>query len=364
MFLFNRNSTQNVLPSSMKEFPNHLKASAVIEISNQGESCRDAVKTVLSNTKFFCDVHFVYFAGNENTVYYPGFLEDFCALQEAGLHVHRHARLNLQKLETLMRIDIAPDLDATEGAFYVLFDCFAADPSVNEAGVSSQLYLEASERRRPSDIMEAMLFYGFLLVLLVFDTLRSIVRLFRYNRTVDLKGVRLSRVYPHQTRAPPDRWYMWWIFTGVAATQRGASSCIQTPPDSGLALLMRTIRSHRYLTWVGLWWLGFWLYYACFAWPWWNYVLDPHSMLGAWLVRDMSRTFWQLVYVAHTFFAGCITWAYVDEYPYHLKGLHVLTYTLYLTFFPIAWFVCKVYQIKTGDKRRRKKQMSNKNIHE
>lgn len=354
MFLFNRGGTQNVLPSSMKEFPDHLKGSAVIEISPQGESCRDAVKSIQSNAKFFRDVHFVYFPGNEDTVYYDGFEEDLKKFENLNLTVYRHSTLNIQKLETLLRVDIAPDLDVTEGAFYVLFDRFAANPSVNEAGVSSQLYLEGAEKPAPTDILQAMAFYGFILVLLVFDTLRSVMRLFRYNRTVDLKGVRLSRVYPAQTRAPADRWYMWWFFTGVAPTKPGRSSCIQTPTDSGIALLMRTIRSHRYLTWVGLWWVGFWIYYGMFAWPWWNVILDPHSMLGSWLVRDMSVLSWQLFYLFHTFVVGCITWAYVDEYPYRLCNLHIILYTFYLTAFPLIWLVCKVYQLKTGDKRRRK----------
>lgn len=323
-----------------------LKGSAVIRISPQGESCERGLLSVKRNADRFADVHLVQLASNPDTEYYPGYNKHLQELEANGVHVVRHSVFNEQLLETLLLVEVPPDCDATTGAFDTLFNTLLASPSLNEIAVSSQLSIEPASAP-PAKILEALLFYGFLLVLLVFDTLRSAARLGRYSRSCDLRARRLSRVYPAHVRLPPDRWYMWWFFTGVARTRRGDATCVQVPPDEGASLVMRTIKEHRHLTWWGVWWAGFWLYYFVGALPWWNGVL---SGWGLYFTRDISALYWSVTYVLHTLFAGILVWIYVDEYPYYLLVPHVLLYTVFLTLFPAMWFLCKIWPVKSARK--------------
>lgn len=344
------------LPSSLKVFPEHLKASAVISISDRGESCQEAIETVLSNHKFFKDLHIVYFAGKEDTVYYEGWLKDLEELKALGLEPIRHSTLNLQKLGTLLKIDIPPDMDAGEGAFYMLLDTMAVT-SVNEMGVVSDMNIDPQEQGKAGaqTILEAMFAYGFLLVLLILDSMRSAFRLFQYHRTNDLRATRLSTVYPGKTRAPTDRWWMWWIFTGVAASKRGGNACIQraggTPENSGLNLLIRTVKTHRYMSWTGVWLLAYLFYYLIFAYPWWNGLLSEGTRLGDWLIRDVTSILWITMHIVHLFVVGCISWIYM-EVPYKLYGFHVIFYPFFLTLSPLVFFLSKIAQVKKSSQRR------------
>lgn len=344
-------------PSEMKEFPEHLKASAVISVSNQGESCREGVLTVLATAKFWKELHIVYFPGSDSTVYYSGFEKDLEELRSVGLEPIRHCTFNHQKMSTGLRVNIPPDCEASEGALYMIFDAMM-NRSTNETGVASQLYLEAppnQPRIASKDFLEALLAYGIIVVLLVFDTLRSVFRLSRYNRTCDLYARRVNRIYPGDMREAPERSYMWWIFTGTSATQRGGQACLQRPEDTGFAFLIRSVKTHRYMSWTGVWWLGFLSYYLLFAWPWWNVFLSPQTRLGVWLIRDLSTsTFWQMLYILHTLFVGVIFWVNVEHWPYKLQMVHIPLYTLFLTASPAVFVFCKLYQFKSSSIRKRR----------
>lgn len=365
MFSFLSSSSSVVLPSSMKEIPDDLKGSAVIEISSQGESCRHAIQSILRNPKFFKDVHIVYhaFTGSEHS-YYPGWDKDLQALKDVHLEPFRHATLNLQQLQTLLLVRIPPDAQVQEGALMQGYDALAY-PSCNEAGISSQLELVEYEDTSSMEYLEMFIAYGFLIPLLFLDACRSLVRLFQYNRTCDLRFERLSRVYPATNREAPDRWFLWWIGTGVAMNKRGHGALKQCPSDQGIAFLMRTIKTHRYLHWIGIWWIALWFYYAFFALPWWNLFLSPDYGLGSYLVRDMSQLRWMLWYLLHIFMVGLVAWSSIDEYPSYtliqrfrlsinFLGLHVLLSSVYLTFLPLVIFVCKIYQLKDGNAKKKK----------
>lgn len=357
----------------MKEIPDRLKGSALIEISSQGESCRPAVKSILKNHRFFKDVHIVYHGySGETHVFYPGWEAHHQQLKDLGLAPKCHAYLNLQPLETLLLVRVPPDMKAKEGAFIAGLDSMAY-PSCNEAGVSSQLSLVEYENTTSAEYLEAFIFYGFLLPLLFFDACRSLVRLFQYTRTCDLRFERLSRVYPDTNRPPPNRWFLWWIGTGISMTKRGYNACIQMPRDQGIAFLMRTIKTHRHLHWIGIWWIGLVIYYVMFALPWWNLILSSDHGLGSYIVRDIYKWQWILWYLLHILILGLTTWSSVDAYPSYallnrfqlplfgrceisFLGLHVLMSSLYLTFLPLMIVICKVYQLKSGVSGKKKKK--------
>jgi hypothetical protein len=342
--IFSISSSRAELPSSLKVFPDTLKASAVITISNQGESCQKAVKSVIGNAKFFKDVHIAYFQGGDSTDYYTGWKEDEETLVKLGLVPIRHSIFNLQKLETLLRVDIPPDVEATEAAFLTLFDAMVS-PSINEAGVASELALVGWEKPSPRNLLEAMFFHGFLIVLLMLDSMRSAFRLFSYNRTADLRATRMSLVYPNTLRPPPNRWYMWWLFTGVATTVPSNGTCTQDPSDEGSSLFVRTVKTHRHLSWIGIWWLGYFLYYVAFALPWWNTFMSPESKIGAWLMRDPFAWYWIMMYLFHSAIVGLVAWKNVPVYAYRLWPFHIIFYTVFLTLSPAVLVLTKVWQV-------------------
>jgi len=354
--MFGFSSSSIVLPSSMKELPDDLKGSALIQISPQGESCRQAIKSILRSPKFFKDVHIVYqaFSGEDHS-FYADYPEHRLALKEKGLEPILHSVLNLQKYQTLLEIEIPPDAKVQHGTFMVGLDTMAY-PSCNEAGVSSQLSLVQYENTTPREYLEAFFFYGFLLPLLFLDGCRSLVRAFQYHRTCDVRFRRLSRAYPSTTRAPPNRWFLWWIGTGSAMSKRGHEACIQRPRDQGISFVMRSIKTHRYLNWIGTWWVGLALYYVLFALPWWNLFLSPSWGLGSYIVRDITQLRWILWYLFHVFLLGMVSWSSVDDYPNYMLGPHVMLSSLFLTFLPGFIFICKIYQLKSAASKKKQKR--------
>jgi len=357
--MFGLSSSTIVLPSSLKELPDNLKGSALIQISTQGESCRNAIKSILKAPKFFEDVHIVFqaFTGDDHS-FYPDYANHRKELIKLGLDPILHSTLNLQKYQTLLEIEIPPDCKAKPGTFMSGLDSMAY-PSCNEAGVSSQLSLVQFEDTTAKEHLEAFCFYGFLLPLLFLDACRSFIRAFQYHRTADVRFRRLSQVYPSTNRAPSDRWFLWWIGTGISISKRGHDACIQRPREQGISFVMRTIKTHRYLNWIGVWWIGLGLYYVLFALPWWNFILSPTWGLGSYIVRDIFQLRWILWYIFHILLLGMVTWSSVDEYPNLMLGPHVLLSSFYLTFLPLFIVICKIYQLKSNSIKKKQKRKEN-----
>lgn len=168
------------------------------------------------------------------------------------------------------------------------------------------------------------MFYGYLIVLLIFDTLRSIATLFQYQRSSDLRGSFIHRTFNNNVYESKPRRFMWWMFTNTYRTRRMDECCAQIPSgqDQGLVFLWRTISTHRNMSlypW-SFWWVGFALYYYVFS-----------------IVFISFSFFWLCVYGVHMLFVAYITQQHLRLPHDWMLILQVISYPLYLTTFPVIF---------------------------
>ena len=324
---------------------------AVIQISEFDESCEHAVQSVLENHQHFCALVLVKHGFTKQTLSYPTFRADEEALQKAGVQVIWQSQLDVLALPSAARaiIRLEPDVRVSDAAFRALINDMTVY-SYDHYAVSSILIIDSRKTRDPRTWFSG-LSYGFLLVVLMLDTFRSLVSLFRYSRTVDVCGQLLQITFPNKIRLAPYKWYMWWFGTGICKTQTGDSAAIQFPAekDQGIGFVLRTIKTHKHMS-IGLWWLFYAVYYAVFAFPFWNWLLNPRSVWGQWLVRDLTALYWIIPYLLHTALVAYIAWRNV-EFPKTyvplvgdqslLLPLQVLLYTFYLTLSPLVFLYAR-----------------------
>jgi hypothetical protein len=349
---------------SESKLPAERLVSACINISQAGESPEEAIVSVLESSHLFADLHLVKKSYSTKDNLYPTWHEDQARLKELGIDVIWHSEFDPRLLKTRALVHIEPDLSILDGAFNTLTKDMDEYPNCDHFAVSSVTVIDPSppleeEGRkkglwwisRPFDLIQSFS-YGFLLVIMMLDSLRSILSLFQYHRKTDLRGQLVVGTWPNRVRMAPERNYMWWFGTGRCWTRRGGGACVQRPgiKDQGIAFVLRTINTHSYMG-IGIWLLGYALFYACFALPFWNTFLNPYSRLGAWLVRDVFHNiFWQLWYLAYVFVTGYMAWQYMD---FPLLSLQVLLAPVYVTLSPLIFFYGRFHTSRASWQRKK-----------
>jgi hypothetical protein len=325
--------------------PTEKKVSAVITISDADESPERAIQSIIENPQFFADVHLVKHGYSSQYRMYDGWADDLEMLITLGLSPVWHSKLEPSKLRTRAIVDIEPDLWVADGALTTLLDDIEANPTCDHFAVSSLTTIALPDGGTPRMHLES-LSYGFLIVILVLDTLRSIGSLFQIHRTVDLRARLLTATYPNRVRVAPYRWWVWWFGTGVSTTKKAGYACIQIPAakDQGIEFVLRTIKTHRYMG-VGMWTVWYTLYYAIFAWPFWNtFLMRSNWWVAMWLLRDMRSPWWISIYVGHTALVGYITLRYLKFPRQEIRLLQIVLYTFYLTASPLVFLYGRFYQ--------------------
>ncbi len=246
----------------VSSFPLENRVSAVITISEFNESPEQAIQSVLENPQFFADLHLVKFGYSSHEVLYLGWEKDLEALGGLGLEPMWHAKL--------------------DGAVKTMLEDMLYYTNRDHFGVSSITFIEHDDgfKVTPRVWIEA-LSYGFLLVILMMDTFRSMLNLLQYHRTVDLRADLTITTYPNRTRVARDRWWIWWLFTGISPSRRGGAACMQVPSqkDQGFKFVLRTVKMHSGMG-LGLWIFGFLLYWFAFSWPLANDVVSPNKNMS------------------------------------------------------------------------------------
>lgn len=320
--------------------------SIVTQISEFNESIHKATKSVIafSKTGLVADWHIVTPFGYDTSVINDK--ETLVELDKLGLvPVWHSVRLNETKLKAKAIVYLEPDLSVTDGALTQLVDHMVYT-GADHGAVSSILIIK-------SNLTFQALSYGFLLVILMLDTLRSIVCLFQYNRTTDLRMRLVTSTWNNRIRLAPYRWFFWWIGTGMTHTIRGGSSCKQVPDkrDQGVAFVLRTIKTHNHMN-IGLYWiLGYLLYYFIFAFPLWNYIIPRTFYLAPYLLRNPFAWYWISTHLLHMAVVGYLSWLYIDC---PLITLHVLLYPVYLTLSPVLFLYGRFHHSRAGWKKSKK----------
>lgn len=332
------------------------RLSAVIEVSEFGESPENAFKSVIELEKYFADVHLVKFGYNTSEILYDGFLEDVAKLKDKLVW---HSTFDHGKAKTRALCYITPDLCVSDGALKTLISKMLQENNADHFAVKSITVIEFPSKPTIRDYLET-LSYGFLLVIMMLDAIRAFVSCRMYHRTFDLRVRFLNTTWPNNVRLAPYNWHMWWFFTRTAFYQDAGSGCEQAPSrieDQGVSFVLRTIKTHNHMyIKYGTWFFGYLIYWFIFSYPFWNSWFDPNSRIGYWVVRDVfGNTGWLMLYVAHLFMVGYYAWQYMMFPIGPLLPLQVLLYNFYLTASPIVILFGRFYTSRNLWKKKNKK---------
>lgn len=342
---------EGAVDASTLKVPEHERFSAVIKISQFEECPESGIQSVLCNAAYFKELHIVKHGYDINQTLYDTWKEDHNLMMEKGISVYWHNEFDTNKTHTHAVVHILPDHQVLSGAMTTLHEDMvqaAKDaPSRTHFALTGITSIRLSERQK-RDVYQWMqsLSYGFLLVVMMLDWLRSLCQppffpfiwnIFKYHKTSDLRAVTVRTTYPRRAQLAPEAW-SWWIWNNGQSRAKSVGAavmCIPKNKDVGIPFVLRTIKTHNHLG-FGLWVLGFSLYYWLFAWPWWNtLVLDWGWSILYPLTHDPRTWYWLTVYVLHTLIVAVVAWNNM-ELPLGLLPIQVLLYTFYLTISPIV----------------------------
>lgn len=170
--------------------------------------------------------------------------------------------------------------------------------------------------------------YGFLLVILMLDTLRSIASVFQYQRACDMRASFLHQTYPGQVyEATPPR-LRWLFFTRMFRTRRLDGACSQYPEDAdqGFSFVWRTIYTNRNMKLYGIKWIfGFLMYYYLFS-----------------IIFFSTGAVWVYLHIINYLFVAYLTQQYIITPYWWMLVLQVIIYPIYLTVFPIVFLLLRI----------------------
>jgi hypothetical protein len=292
------------------------------------------------------------------------------ALTKAGFDIIVHNVFDPDLVTQGMAIvRIAPNLQLTPDALKTLYrNMEKTHHRHSQFAVSSNIRFDGHDDMFSLQNWVNVLSYGFLLVIMVMDSLRSILNATKYHRTCDLRSQTLSRTYPckNSVNKPSKFWYLIW--TRVSGRNEGDAECLEivTQKDGGFPYVLRTIHQHMHMSLLNIrWGIFFWIYYLLFSYPWWNQYLPPlpvnvwhtmpwyYKLLSILLYRDMTNYAWIMWYGMHmVLVVGVTAIFYMDAaiYPMTLVG-HVLLYPFYVMLSPIIFFYGRI-RISRGAYRR------------
>lgn len=322
----------------MSDTDHQQQVSVLIRIPSSNPSPANAIGSVVNNTKHVRDLHIEQMGyASEAVLNYPDAAKDQAALAEAGITVTWHSTFEPSKLQTQALICLEPDIKATESAFKQLKKDMIEYPHCQHFTLSSILYLNT-----PRFSWSEIPWYGFLLPLLVIDSIANFVTFWQHSRTVDMRAQLVHSTWPRRSRLASKSWWRWWLRTGICWTRPGGVSCVQMPfqaKDRGLTLVLRTIKGHSSM--LRLWWIfSFLVYYSLFALPWWTLLLGTHQRtqdgLLSWLFLRplLADPFWVAVQLVHMIVVVYVTWGEI-ELPANTEGVAIVLYPIYLTLAPL-----------------------------
>lgn len=328
--------------------------SILIEVSEADESPSALLAELASfGPELVSDVHLVQWGyRSDNPQWKPG----LDALTHAGIPWMLHSTLKLDQLRSKALVRMEPDTHITDGALRMLVEQMRAAPDgwfsrfCDHFALSTTIWIEPDPERKPTlrEWGEATLAYGWLLVMLVLDSLRYMLNFGAYHCNTDVTARLVSVTFPNRTVVAPHRWWIWGGFgTGMATPLSGAgATCMLLPlpgREQGFAFVWRLLRTHRTMG-VGVWIVGFALYYGFFALPWWMWLLPrnvvPWVLAHGWDPRTWPY-YWSLLQVGHLLIVAIISYRRLYV-PWGLQSLQVLMYPLYLATAPLAFVYARL----------------------
>jgi hypothetical protein len=342
----------------MSVIPDEFLGEAVITVSEFNECIEPAIKSVIRNRTYFKGLHIVKYGYNSDENLYADWANDLATLIHQNLAPVWHSEFDPSKMKQQAVIHIQPDHQIKNGALDILYKDMQKHSGQSLFAVTSETDL--SEKKVTIKKLLQVPFYGFLLVILALDTLRSLFNLTRYHRTVDLRGQTVTTTYPRRAWLTERRWWLWFFYTRVCGTERGGPALGQTPveKDRGIVFVLRHIKTHMGMG-LGTWIFLYIFYYYLFAYPWWNGFFTSFAKTNMpqintaitnlqWVfVRNPFSSLSIVVYCLNCIFVTAFATIYFT-FPYRITALLCVLFPVFLTASPVWFLIGRFYISKAS----------------
>jgi hypothetical protein len=323
---------------------NGEKAAVLINIGDGKESCHNAIRTVLSHSAYFSEVHVVKFDWDSNIPLYVTWANDREALERAGINVVIHSIFDESRVNAPLLIELSPYADVKEGPLSQLINRIDAasvhHQSLQHFAVASRITVD---KDTPFSWNYWML--GFLIaVTSVWDFWKSVWWRARHFRQDDVRAKLVFKTFRRSIVAPRHlTWWLWNSGTDTLIDGRGAARIALKQPQIYNYVLSK-LREPSF----SLWLVPFSIYYFLFAFPWWAYVLDG-SALQQWFMSTRFHMFWSsglgwVLWSTMWALHSLAIWAMSIRKAHHVPFQLVMcfAYPFYLTLYPFAWIFAKI----------------------
>lgn len=305
------------------------QVSLVITLDGSNASPARALESAVDAAEHVRDIHFELCGeANQKAVMSHGNVANLILKFGTDQVFWHPGRLDVQALQTQALVRVQPDHVFLPSALFALKKDFRRHTGCSHFGFLSGLDLHKAP-------LPDSWWYGFLIPLLVVDTLASWLTLNQHQRSVDLRAQLVFRSWPNRNR-PPGRpsWWRWWFGTRTCWTRGGTSFCAQAPTaqNTGSAFVLRTIKQHDHCTVWKPWWVLLFLAHYVFVAILCALLLSG-TMGGGGLWTD-GRFSW----TAYAFLFALVAysiWSRAVRFPYRGEVAAIFLYPLFLLVSPL-----------------------------
>lgn len=316
---------------------------AVITLTHYGESCEEALLSVLRCKKHLSKrIHIVRSGFMVNKSISPDLIKK---LADARIELVLHGDNMLSAMGQDAVVHLPPDVRLCPSALQrQLKAMYEEHEYYDHFCVPTKITFENYDWRRSSDWI-SMLAFGFLNLIMFFDVLRSALNLTKYHRACDVRVQKVIRTWPNKAYLAPVPKFRWLIWTRISGTEPTGDDALQiidaNTSINGWNFVLKTLYQHPHMGFSIRWWFAFSIYYALFSYPWWNHLLtapSQESFLTWFFYRDIwSVGFWMSLYAIHLIFVSLCIFQYQGNLPFRSFTTTVLLYPVYLAVFPIVY---------------------------
>jgi hypothetical protein len=310
--------------------------SVVITLDGHNTSPYRALESVVDAASHVRDIHFELCgeADEKAVLAHPGVANLITKFGADAVFWHP-GFLDVQALRTQAVVRIQPDHVMLPAALLTLKKDLRRYPGCTHFALMGGLNL-----RPAGGTFFDTLWYGFLVPLLVIDTMASWITLGQHARTVDVRAQLIYRTWPGHNR-PPARpsWWRWWFGTRTCWTRAATHMITQAPgirgTERGLPFVARTIKQHAHCRPWAIWWLAIyalhWVFVAILV----SLALAGESTGVAALWSDGRFTGTSFAFLI-AFVAYCI-WSRAVSFPYYGEVVALFAYPVYLILSPLVF---------------------------
>ena len=339
------------------------KTAAIITRTDWEENPQPAVQSVIRNSIRFSELHFIDDVWSLETIDYPGWNQDYRMLKQNNVKVIVHSKLDANKIQASLVVELSPYCQLMPGGLNTLMnqvqESVVENPSLTDFAIETGICIPTKItewKKKPLMVPDAFTSYGFIIAMMVFDTIRRYWINFgnffyrrwgaKYALTTDVRAKLIYKTYGKHY-IPSEQ--IWWTLINpnhhpIEAGGRGALN-VPDSTNQGWRFVLWYFRHHRFLR-FGLWIMPFVIYYWIFAYPWWNTLIVGTETRFIQLLMRPNQ--WQIVLVwwlVNTVYAISVSNRYLDV-PF--QNLLCFLQPIFVAFLPLVILYSKFHRSRSG----------------